>query len=414
MQTIKVFAFLALFVAMIPGNGNAQVHPTIPLSTMVGSSTPDQQSRDAGNAVNTFGLKLLREVTAQRHQENTFLSPLSIFTALTMAESGAAGKTRDAMRQAMAVPAELSDDALHQSASAMLKSLRAQKGVELAIANALWSDLSTTLAANFVKQCHELYDAEATSLDFSQPSAADTINRWVSDNTRGKIPSIVDPTTVQASKAILTNAVYFKGKWEEPFPKDETRPGPFHMANGKEKQVPLMHLSSIKGGYRNGDGFEAAALGYEGSPTIRFYALLPAPGRTPEDILAKIKVETLRIPTERVDFDLRLPKFTLDYEAKLRDALTRMGMSIAFENSADFSPMGSPPVKIGQVLHKTRLEVDEEGTVAAAATAVVMAPTAVMRPEPKKVLVFDRPFAILLCDTETGTILFAGVVYDPK
>lgn len=381
---------------------------------MVYQSTAEQEPKAAGNAVNTFGLKLLSDLSLPQKHENIFLSPLSIFAALTMTENGAAGKTRDSMRHAMAVPADLSDDALHQSASAMLKSLKAQKGVELAIANALWSDIRTTLAANFVQQCRELYDAEATSLDFSQPSAADTINRWVSDNTRGKIPSIVDPATVQASKAILTNAVYFKGKWEEPFPKDETRPGPFHLANGKEKQVPLMHLSSIKGGYRSGDGFEAAALGYKGSPTIRFYALLPGPGRTPEDILATLKVETLRFPTERVDLDLSLPKFTLDYEAKLKDALKRMGMSVAFSDNADFSPMGSPPLKIAQVVHKTRLEVDEEGTVAAAATAVVMAPTAVMRPEPKKVLVFDRPFAILLCDTETGTILFAGVVYDPK
>jgi serpin B len=174
-----------------------------------------------------------------------------------------------------------------------------------------------------------------------------------------------------------------------------------------------MHRSWIEDGYRSGEGFEAAALPYENSK-MQLYAVLPTPGKSPEQALEKISVEKLRSPAEHNELDLRLPRFTLDFEVGLKDALQRMGMSIAFKAGADFAPMGSPQFYLGDVLHKTRLEVDEEGTVAAATTAVIAKATAMMqKPAKKRVLVFDRPFALLLCDTETGAILFAGVVYDP-
>ncbi|HEY6305645.1 MAG TPA: serpin family protein [Candidatus Angelobacter sp.] len=397
-----------------------------PESTDLSASDPAA----AAGAINTFGLNLFADETAHRKRENVFISPLSVFFALAMTEGGAAGQTRADMRKTLAVPATVSEDGLHQSASALLKALQAQKGVQFSIANALWSDARLPLAPSFVELCRSFYQADATTLDLSSPVAANTINAWVKEKTQGKIPTIVTPDNLRHALAVLTNAVYFKGGWEYKFDKDDTKEGDFHLSGGnaasgksaggtpvpgpeKIKKIHFMHRDSIPRAYRSGPGFEAAALPYESS-TIALYAILPAPGKAPEEALAKISVPSLRSSAEPVDLDLKLPKFTLDFAAGLRAPLERMGMASAFHGGADFIPMGSPKFFINDVLHKTRLEVDEEGTVAAAATGVTMGATAVMRPREKKTLVFDRPFALLLCDAQTGAILFAGVIYDPQ
>jgi serpin B len=363
-------------------------------------------------AANTFGLKLLADVAAHNRHENVFLSPLSVFSALAMAESGAIGPTQSAMREALSVPASLSEGAFQQAASAYLKRLQSQDGAELSIANALWSDTKLPLSLGFVQSCRNFYEADATTLDFNQPATADMINDWVKKKTQGKIASIVTPGMVRESKAILTNAVYFRGKWQYQFSKAETQEGAFHLANGGQKKISLMHRSPLPEAYRKGNGFEAAVLPYESS-RIEMYAILPAPGKSPEEVLATLSLEKLLSSFSVDELDLRLPRFTVDFSATLKDALTHMGMGLAFQPGADFAPMGPPNLYIGDVLHKTRLEVDEEGTVAGAATGV-----GVLSAKPPKIhkrtLVFDRPFAVLLCDSRTGAVLFAGVVYDPQ
>jgi serpin B len=306
----------------------------------------------------------------------------------------------------------VSEESLHQATAALLKSLNSQQDIELSIANALWSDSGFPLAPRFVQQSKDLYAADARTLNFSEPGAADVINEWVKQKTHDKIPSIVSPDVVRVSKAILTNAVYFRGKWSVPFPKDDTKPATFHLAGGREKQTPMMHVGALKGAYRSGDGYEAAGLAY-GSSTIKLFAILPATGKAPEDVLAKLSVKDLLSPASPAELNLSLPRFKFDFSYKLKDPLEQMGMGEAFRPGAHFAPMGSPRFFIGEVLHKTHVEVDEEGTVAAAATAITMRATAIMRQPNIKTLVFDRPFAVVLCDTATGTILFAGVVYDP-
>ena len=380
----------------------------------------------AAGAVNAFGLKLFSEVAGRSH-ENIVVSPLSVFLALAMTENGAAGSTREAMRQALAVPGAVSDQVWHQSASALLKSLQSQKGVRLSIANALWSDARLPLAPAFVERCRNLYQADANTLDLSKLEAVDTINRWVRQKTQDKIPEIVGPADVTASLAILTNAVYFKGGWDYKFEKDQTKEGDFHLAGGQAvkskakgkakdniKKVRFMHRDSIPGAYRSGPGFEAAVLPYSSSD-VRLVAILPAPGTSPQDILHQVTVAKLFSSFGAADLDLKLPRFTLSFSAALKAALERMGMGPAFQEGADFTPLGSSKFYVGQVLHRTRMEVDEEGTVAAAATAVTMAATAAMpQKREKKTLVFDRPFALLLCDAQTGAILFAGAIYNPE
>jgi serpin B len=366
------------------------------------------QGKDASAAMNGMGLKMVAALSARRPRQNVFISPLSIFMALAMTESGAGGATRDAMRQALAVPPGLSDDQLRGSASALMKVLKAERGAELLIANGLWSDSSMPMSQDFVKRCNTFYQADVTSLDFQKPAAANEIEKWVKEKTHGKITGLISSEALLNTRALLTNAVYFHGKWAHQFPKSETAPQSFHLATGGVKKVQMMHQDSLAGAYRQGDGFEAAALDYRGSH-IRLYAILPSRGSSPEQALAKISMDKLKAPAGHVELDLRMPRFTLDYKEELKDTLSGMGMDAAFQSGADFAPMGSPGFFIGGVVHKTRLEVDEEGTTAAAATGVAMLASA---PRVKS-LVFDRPFALLLCDTQTNAVLFAGVVYEP-
>jgi serine protease inhibitor len=399
-----IVAQLGHIVAPMANSSKASINP---------DATQIQAARPAASAMSDFGLKMTVEMAARQPRKNIFVSPLSVFLALSMAEAGSEGKTRAAIRHGLSVPESFSEVQLHNSAAAVLKSLRSQTGVELDIANALWSDPSLPLSPQYVERCRQLFAAQATSLDLRQPAAASSINDWVKQNTHGKIPTIVSPEVLRNAEAVLTNAVYFRGRWQEPFPRNQTQSKPFHLAGGPLKQVQMMHASSISRAYHKGDGFEAAVLGYEGSE-IQFFAILPDPGKRPEEVLARLPLKGLLASGVSSDLDLSLPRFTLDYSANLNAQLKAMGMAAAFDpGKAEFGPMGSPQFFISDVLHKTRVEVDEEGTVAAASTSITLQAAAAV-PREKKTLVFDRPFAVFLCDTATGAVLFSGVVYDPQ
>ena len=364
-------------------------------------------------AQRTFGLHLLRDMVDRKPGENVFISPLSVFLALQMTENGAAGTTRTAMRKVLALPDR---DAAHlnASAAALQSALKARDGAALTIANALWADQHFTLKPEFVKLCESTFGAHAASLNFVDPKAADVINDWIKSNTNGKIPSIVTPEIVQKAAVILTNAVYFAAQWSTEFQASATADQAFHKAGGATKSVKMMHQSLLRGAYRSGANFEGAMLFYKES-SVFFYALLPQAGQTPKDLLASLDVDHLTGGPAGFDLDLKLPRFSLDFSASLVEPLKKMGMDVAFHYpGADFAPMGSREFFISDVIHKTRLEVDEKGTVAAAATAVIMrAGSAMPQARPKKILVFDRPFVVLIGDSQTGAVLFAGAIEEP-
>jgi len=364
----------------------------------------------AVTAQRTFGLHLLRDIVNHEPAKNVFISPLSVFLALQMAENGAAGATRTAMRKALALP-DVDAAQLTASGAALMNILKENEAGALTIANALWADRHFTLAPDFVKLCESKFSARAASLDFADPKAAAEINDWVKANTNGKINSIVTPDMVRKAAVILTNAVYFAARWSREFSVSQTADEPFHKTGGATKNVPMMHQSSLTGAYRSGSNFEGAMLDYKES-SMFFYALLPQAGKTPKDVLATLDWEHLTAGPAEFDLDLKLPRFTLDFSASLAEYLKKMGMEVAFRYpAADFTPMGSKEFYISEVIHKTRLEVDEKGTVAAAATAVIMRAGSAMRQQrPKKVLVFDRPFVVLIGDSQTGAVLFAGVI----
>jgi serine protease inhibitor len=385
------------------------------LSSMgLGVQTARREETGLAGAVQTFGLGLLREECGQNPKKNVFLSPLSVFLALAMAENGARGETKVAMRKVLGMREDATEELVNEAVGALLRGVEARGRAELVIANALWADLRANISAEFTETCERVFEATARKLDFHARSAAGIINEWVREKTRGKIPSMVTAEGIAELPAILTNAIYFKGAFCVPFEKELTRPQTFYLVDGREKRVPMMHQSGLPGAYRCGEGFAAAALRYEDTG-ITLYMMLPDKGRRPEEVLTEAHVNELLTPKGNYELNLSMPKFTLDFCDVLGGPLARMGMGIAFQYpGADFSGTGSREFWLGQVVHKTRLEIDEEGTVAAAATAVecmsAMQPVRV----PERSLVFDRPFAIVLRDTRTRTMLFAGVLYEPE
>jgi serine protease inhibitor len=363
----------------------------------------------------TFGIHLLRDMADSSPRDNVFISPLSIFLALQMAGNGASGATRIAMWKTLALPDR--DPAVLNSSSREMKSLlESEDRVTLKIANALWTDRRFTLAPDFARTCESAFGAHAASLNFSDSAAAGQINQWVNANTNGKIPTLVTPEMVARSAMLLTNAVYFAGEWQNKFSPRLTERENFHKANGDLKPVSMMYESRISGAYRSGATFEGAMLSYAGSD-IFFYALLPRKGKTPKDILASLDPAHLRTAEQGIDLELKLPRFTIDYSSSLSKYLETMGMGIAFRfPGADFSAIGSKKFYLSEVIHKTRLEVDETGTVAAAATAVgARAGSAPGRHEapPIREVVFNRPFVVLIGDSSTNALLFAGVIQNP-
>jgi serpin B len=363
-------------------------------------------------AQRSFGLQLLRGMVDRNPRHNVFISPLSVFLALHMTENGAAGETRTAMRKALALP-DLDAAVLNASTAALQAVLKSRDPAALTIANALWADRHFTLEPDFVKLCATQFGARATPLDFEDGRAAAEINDWVKTATNGKIANIVTPDAVARAAVILTNAVYFAAGWRNEFPVSQTQTEPFHLTGGGTKSLPMMHQARITGAYRAGGNFEGAMLYYKQS-SMFLYALLPHPGSTPKDVLAALRAEDLAAGPSEFDLELKLPRFSLDFSATLADYLKEMGMEVAFHYpDADFSPMGSRRFFISDVIHKTRLEVDEKGTVAAAATAVTVTAAAMMRPRPTKTLVFDRPFVVLIGDSQTGALVFAGAIEEP-
>jgi serine protease inhibitor len=376
-------------------------------------ATRVETSHIAVTAEKTFGLRLLRTIVARKPGSNVFISPLSVFLALQMAGDGSAAATRAAMWKALALP-DRSTDVLDRSTREMQSLLLdSDRQGKLNIANALWADRRLTLAPGFANRCQSVFRAHAASLAFADPGASRQINNWVSENTDGKISDIVTPAMVAKATMMLTNAVYFSGAWDESFPPAATERANFHKTDGA-KTVSMMHRARLSGAYRSGDNFEGAMLRYKGSG-LSFYALLPRQGKAPKDVLASLDLVHLAGTGANADLDLKLPRIALNSSDTLGGYLKTMGMEIAFRSGADFSGMGPGKIFLTEVIHKTRLEVDEKGTLAAAATVVTTRAGSARKqqPPPVKTIVFNRPFVVLIADASTGALVFAGVIENP-
>ncbi|MGH9841109.1 MAG: serpin family protein [Blastocatellia bacterium] len=371
---------------------------------------------DLAAASNAFGFDLFQQLQRQAAEKNVFFSPLSVSVALAMTYNGAAGETKKAMARALKLE-DASLDEINRLYADLLNALKSSDPkIELAIANSLWARAGVRFKEDFLARNRQFFGAEISTLDFKDPQSVATINRWVDTSTKGKIAKIIDQIAPD-QVMFLINAVYFKGQWQKKFDKALTQTRPFHMLGGRQKQTPMMAQSGNYL-YHRGDKFQAVSLPY-GKGGVSLYLFLPDQGSSLDDLLKSFSHRKWEEWINRFNDtpgDLKLPRFKLDYESTLNDALKALGMGVAFSQSeANFGGMRAErDLFISEVKHKAIVEVNEEGTEAAAATSVGVGITSVEVAPQRFTFTADRPFLMAIRDPQTGAILFMGAVMEPK
>jgi serine protease inhibitor len=378
------------------------------------------QSSEITNARTSFAFSLYPQVAQDQVNQNILISPVSIILALMMAYNGADGETQAAMATTLQSTG-ISIEALNQHNQQWIEAIeKSDEHVQLQIANSLWGREGISFEEAFVDTVQEYYNAEVQSLDFDKSNASDKINRWVSDQTNDKIKQIVDKSINSDTILFLINAIYFDGKWSQPFNPKITKDNTFNLIDSTKKQHPFMNLSDTFQ-YLQEDKFQAVRLPY-GDGAVSMYAFLPDESSSLQEFQAQLTgdnwstwLSSLQVRKGTV----ALPKFKLEYELNLKKALTEMGMGIAFkEGTADLSRMvvdkQSNPF-ISSVKHSTFIDVQEEGTEAAAVTSIEVSVTSLdtSAPQPFE-MKLDRPFFFIIADNQTGAILFMGSIYEPQ
>lgn len=365
----------------------------------------EQKIIGAGNA---FAFDLLREVNSAQRSENVFISPLSASMALGMTMNGTAGTTFDAMRSSLRLGTASREDinAGYKSLITLLQSL--DKSTDFRIANSIWYEKTFPFHASFITESQNFFDAKVSALDFADPGSVNTINSWVNEATNKKIPTIIDAID-RDMVMYLINAIYFKGTWRSQFDKSKTANAPFFALDGSSASVPLMtQKSSIA--IASGNNYTAVDLPY-GNSAFSMTVILPDKGTDVNafaETMTLEKWQALDATFHERETTLFLPRFKLEWKRKLNPDLESLGMGIAFQgNVADFtrmSPLGNK-LFIDEVIQKTFVDVNEEGTEAAAVTSVGVMQTSI--PAPVRV---DRPFIFAIREKLSGTILFVGKI----
>jgi len=355
-------------------------------------------------------------------QGNLFYSPYSISLALAMTYAGARESTEKQM--AGTLHYTLPQDRLHPAFNGLDQALAGRgqgakgkdgKGFRLNIVNAIWGQKGYPFLAQYLDLLAEDYGAGLRTLDFrNAPDAGrQVINNWVADQTEQRIKDLIPPGAIDPlTRLVLTNAIYFNAAWANNFEKNATQPADFHLADGSTVKAPMMHQTE-RLGYAEGSGFQVVTLPYDGRE-LEMVVLLPGQGKFAEfeKSLTAGKAASIIKDIAPKQVALSLPSYKYESEFSLGSILAAMGMPIAFSGQADFSGMtGNRELAISEVIHKAFVAVDESGTEAAAATAVIMRATA-MPVMPLEVTI-DRPFIFLIRDIQTGSVIFVGRVMNP-
>ncbi|MDZ8136833.1 MAG: serpin family protein [Nostoc sp. DedQUE04] len=412
----SVVLFSVLGCSQVDSNKSAIAQSSLPQpETPLQKKTANTDTKIVESS-NKFGFKLFSEVLKNdRGEKNIFISPSSVAIALAMTYNGASGSTQQAMAKTLELQG-MNLPEINSSYAAVLKQLldNSDTKVQLKIANSLWANQKVSFAPDFLKRTQDFYQAKVSNLNFQDAAASSIINNWVKENTNGKITKIIE--TIEPNQVLfLINAIYFKGNWSNEFDKKETASYPFYITSNRPKQHPMM---SQEGDYKyyESEKFQAVSLPYGKDSKISFYIFLPKKNSNLKAFYQNLNVENWEKWMTQFNNQkgfIRLPRFKTDYEITLNDALKTLGMGEAFSNKANFSGMGKN-FAISQVKHKTFVEVNEEGTEAAAATSVgIVATSARQEPEPFRMIV-DRPFFCAIRDNQTGNILFMGSIIEPQ
>jgi serine protease inhibitor len=376
------------------------------------ASPIDQQKLASANS--GFAFKLLKQLAKDQPGTNIFISPYSASTVLQMACNGAAGQTKTEMQQVLGTTG-LAAEALNTANKDCDQAINSQgTNIVLTAANAIWYRKGIPVKPAFIACNQQFFGATVDTLDFDDARSVGIMNAWASEKTHGRINGIADGLIDPLTELVLANAVYFKGKWEEPFEVKSTKEKVFHLRAGRQKQVPMMEQTR-KFTYRRGTGYQAVRLPYQGW-ALAMYVFLPDADSSPDKLIGIMTGDTWQRVTEpgfnKREGTVVLPRFKLEYGVELKAPLKALGMRAAF-GRANFSGISDRPLFVSAVRQRAFVEVNEEGTEAAAVTGMTHSQGIEVNPPKPFQMIVDRPFLFLIEDQQTRTILFMGVVYDP-
>ncbi len=462
MLTVLVCLLLAATaLADEPAKPKEQAQPEKP-HKLTADQLKQVRTLSAGEA--QFSADLFARL-ARQETGNLFVSPFSVHVAMSMVQAGARDKTAKEMQAVLHLPDQADRSSVFLD---MLRSMQVNQKAEpewirvddkgnrvgpggivetspdgktvtvksgqlvrnpnkdkilpyeLWVANALWSHEGFPVREDYRKTLTDKFLAEARTLDFADKAkTAGAINSWVDENTNGKVPKVVDASMISPDlRLVLANAVYFKSKWLDEFSPDATREEPFHLADGKKVLAELMHQKEYFG-YHETDDLQVLRMPYKGSK-LSMYVFLPAKGKKLSDLAGGLTGKQLTGWMDAAakmtwEVIVTLPKWKTESSVSLGETLQAMGMKRAFSaEMAEFGGISPRPLFVSAVLHKTFVEVDEEGTEAAAVTVAMMAMSAMPAPKPEpKVFRADRPFLYAIRHEKTGQVLFIGKLTDP-
>jgi serine protease inhibitor len=403
-----VFAFLACILLACSDAGTTVQDQRVPLRSL----TSTEQS--IVTADNSFGLRLFTAVSNSDAGNSVFISPVSVSMALGMTLNGANGTTRTAMMQTLEFNGltQTEINTSYKSLIALLSGLDPK--VTFQIANSIWHKPELNVEEQFRLVNRTNFNAEINSINFSDPAASNTINAWVSRCTNGKIEKIVPSPIPSEMVMYLLNAIYFKGAWTESFPTTATMDDVFTRPNGAKVACKMMYKKSTLS-YGSVGGIQVVDLPY-GDAGFSMTILLPGAGTNVDDFVKTLTAQVWNSSIARLtsrEIELYLPKFKFEYDKTLNDMLKSMGMAVAFSTTdADFTNIDKRgQLYISEVKHKTFIQVDEEGTTAAAVTSVGIGVTSIGQ---TTVMRIDRPFVFVIRERHSGTILFMGKIVEPK
>jgi len=376
-----------------------------------------QKGKILVEANNLFGIKLFKEVLkAEEPGENVMISPLSVSLALAMTYNGADGDTKVAMEKILELYG-LTVDEINENYKTLIDALASvDPKVLMSIANSIWYKQEFDVEQDFINVNQDYFYAEVSPLDFNDPESVTTINNWVANKTNDKITEILDEIPVDAVMYLI-NAIYFKGIWKYEFEESNTEEKPFYLSDGTTKDVPMM-VQEGSFNYFSNDILQAVEMPY-GAGNYSMIILLPQYNKTPDDIIDQLNNDNwnswLSEFYEAEKIQIHLPKFKFEYKNKLNDELINMDMGIAFDPyNADFSKINSlEQLFISRVIHKSFIEVNEEGTEAAAVTMVEISLTS-SGGETGIHFYVNQPFIFAIKEKYTNTIIFIGKVMEPE
>lgn len=413
MKRSTVFA-VSLAVIILTGCGQTQG------STGPGSLQPSKNAEfeeddylEIVDASNLMGMNLLSEISGKGEGDNPFISPVSLYMALSMLYNGAEGDTKEEIAEVLGVKGIEAGDLNQANASLMSILASDTEEIELRIGNSIWLNDSYQFQEQFTASNRDYFNAEIEEIDISDKASAVEINEWVQDATNNKIKKMAEEPLDSNIVAMLLNAVYFKGNWQHKFEADATKESTFMGEGDKKSTVEMMKLEE-RVPYLETDSFQAVSLPY-GDGEMDMKLFLPSSSSSLEEFRKALNTENWK--RWNGEFSGRqglvlMPKFKMEYQIILNDAMKELGMPSAFDENADFPHIveGDSELAVTSIAQKTYLDINEEGTEAAAATSITVGESE--DAEPPFTMKIERPFFLAITDVESGAILFMGEIKD--